>query len=110
MSIEQPLMNIFIPQIRQRIYHLNDYLNFYVNYNIYSRDWGWPRRPWPKAGRKKQKTERKKEEEKNEKKTKVGDNNGQATHGARMADASRLGQNGNVWTILYVGGGGDAYI
>ena len=39
----------------------------------YSRDCGWPWRPWPNTCRKK--------EEK--KKAKVGDNKGQATHGAR---------------------------
>ena len=32
------------------------------------------------------------EEKKRKKRVKVGDNNGQATHGARMAHASRLGQ------------------
>ena len=48
-----------------------------LNKNIpkYSRDCGWP----PEVGQK-QKTEKKREKKT---KTKVGDNNGQATHGAR---------------------------
>ena len=41
---------------------------------------------FPEVGQK-QKTEKKEEE----KRPKVGDNNGQATHGARMAHASRPG-------------------
>ena len=43
---------------------------------------------FPVVGQK-QKTEKKKKEKE---RVKVGDNNGQATHGARMAHASRLGQ------------------
>ena len=43
---------------------------------------------FPEVGQK-QKTERKKEERE---RLNDGNNNGQATHGARMAHASRLGQ------------------
>ena len=44
---------------------------------------------FPEVGQK-QKTEKKKERERE--RPKVGDNNGQATHGARIKHASRLGQ------------------
>ena len=46
---------------------------------------------FPEVGQK-QKTEKKKERKKKRERAKVGDNNGQATHGVRMAHASRLGQ------------------
>ena len=54
---------------------------------------------FPEVGQK-QKTEKKREREKE--RLNDGNNNGQATHGARMAHASRLGQQAGCITATLV--------
>ena len=52
---------------------------------------------FPKVGQKQKTEEKKKEKGLND-----VDNNGQATHGARMAHASRLGQNNVIMGIVHI--------